>query len=438
MDIANSIAQWVISQLESIPPEYLGRSLGKIRPYFWMELMMSEREAAEVRALLDRPPSDRPRSATVFIPGIMGSQLTSVRGISALLWPNPQVLLDGHLNLLDLDDDGVNDRVPDVEIMPLGLEKLSYLQIVLALARETRLYEFPYDWRHSILTTADALAASLDRWASAMPERRFTLVCHSMGGLVARAYLARYPREAEQRVARVIMLGTPLQGAAEAALLFAGQARPVRIIKHLNADNDVLGFARNLPSAYQLLPPPPELFVGHRPYPLDWDPYDGAAWQGQPVRLDLLEQARRLHELVLHGQPDVEQIEIAGCHYETITDVRHNDDDREPWLTPEYHAIGPESGDEQVPLWSTRLPGVVTHYVEQNHHGLVQNGQALDAVTALVHGDAVDLPTEVPAFVERRGPLEAIPLLQQMSELRSRLASGKVTREDIQRIFFAG
>ncbi|NLX36503.1 MAG: alpha/beta fold hydrolase [Chloroflexi bacterium] len=438
MDIANSIAQWVIAQLESIPAEHLSRGLAMIKPNLWMELVMSERETAEIRALLDRPSTEHPRNATVFIPGIMGSQLTSIRGISALLWPNPRLLLEGHLNLLDLDDDGVDDRVPDVDIVPLGVEKLSYLQIVLALARETRLYEFPYDWRHSVLRTADTLAHSLERWSLTEPERRFTLVCHSMGGLVARAYLAKHPHEAERRVERVIMLGTPLQGAAEAALLFAGEARPARIIKHLNPANDVLGFALGLPSAYQLLPPPPELFMGDRPYPLDWNPYDETEWQGPPVRGDLLSEARRFHELVLGCQPDIEQIEIAGCHYETVAAVRRQTDDGELRLLPERHDTGPDSGDEQVPLWSARVPGVATYYVEQNHNGLVQTGKAIDAVRALLHGDAVELPAELPPFEEHRSPLEAIPLVQQMNELRNRLASGKITREDIQRIFFAG
>jgi hypothetical protein len=42
----------------------------------------------------------------VLLPGIMGSLLASVRGISAVLWFNPTVVLDGHINLLDLNDDG--------------------------------------------------------------------------------------------------------------------------------------------------------------------------------------------------------------------------------------------------------------------------------------------------------------------------------------------
>jgi len=439
MDITNAITQWVLSQIESVSGESLSRGLGILKPDRWLGMVMSDREAEEVRALLDRPASDQPREPTVIIPGIMGSQLASVRGISALLWPNPRVLLDGHLNLLDLDDDGFTDRSPDVDIVPLGIETMSYLQLVLTLARETRLYEFPYDWRQSIVRTADTLATSLERWASAQPDRCFTLVCHSMGGLVARAYMAKYPREAERRVKRLIMLGTPLQGAPEATLLFSGDAPQSRIITHLHPGNDAISFAANLPSVYQLLPPPPEVFYGEGPYPLDWDPYEAPAWGIEAVRPDLLHSARLFHERVRYGQPDVEQIEIAGCHCHTMTGAQLAAAGAEgPHIVPVYTDLGPESGDEQVPIWSTRLPEVSTCYVEQTHHALVQSGAALEAVVSLVHGGTVDLPFEVPAPTLRRGVSKVVPFGQQVAELRRRMTVGSATREDIHQIFFAG
>ena len=438
MDIANAIAQWVLSQIETMPAHLLSRGLGLVKPGKWLDMVMSEREATEVRALLAQPRSDHPQAAAVFIPGVMGSLLASVRGISAILWPSPQVLLDGHLNLLDLADDGISDRSPDVDIVPLGIEKITYLQMILTLARETRLYEFPYDWRQSILRTAQVLAVSLERWAQAEPERRFTLVCHSMGGLVARAYLALHPRQAERRIAKVIMLGTPLQGAAETALLLAGQAAPARIINQLHADNDAVSFATNLPSAYQLLPPPPELFRGERPYPFDWDPYEASTWGLPHLRADLLAQAKRFHEIVRGGQPDVEQVLIAGCHHETTTDVRHEAQDHAPEsLASASFGYEPASGDGQVPLWSTHLPEVTTYFVELDHTELVNREPALEATQALIHGDPVTLPTELPPSEAPHHALEAIPLVQQAAELRRRLAAGSISKEDLQRIFFA-
>lgn len=437
MDFANSIAQWMLSQIETLPVHHLSRGLELAQRGQLIDRFMSEREAAEIRALLNRPPSDHPHSATVLIPGIMGSLLASIRGISAILWPNAQILLDGHLNLLDLGADGVSDLCPDVEIVPLGIEKLTYLQAVLTLARETRLYEFPYDWRRSILHSARELSSALERWSMNERDRRYTLVCHSMGGLVARAYLTLHPRQAERNIARVIMLGTPLQGAVEAALVFAGDTLPSRVVRELHPENDVVRFAANIPSTYQLLPPPPEMFRSSRPYPMSWDPYDRAAWGLDHVRGDLLDTARKFHEKVSNTQPDVEQIEIAGCHVETVTDVRQETEGKK-------HLVGydakhePGSGDGQVPLWSTTLPEVTTYYVQTDHQKLASQADTLEAVLELIHGEPISLSTQVPEKKKPEGPLEAvIPFVQQVSELRQRLSQGTLTKEDLQRILFA-
>jgi pimeloyl-ACP methyl ester carboxylesterase len=56
---------------------------------------------------------------------------------------------------------------------------------------------------------ADVVAAGLDRLLGASGAARAVLVCHSMGGLAARAYLRRH---GHARVARVITLATPHHG----------------------------------------------------------------------------------------------------------------------------------------------------------------------------------------------------------------------------------
>ena len=102
----------------------------------------------------------------VFLLGhSMGSLLASIRGISAMLWLNTTVLAQGQLDLLDLNEDGTDDRSPDVEIVPVGIEKLTYLRMILTLAKETRLYEFPYDWRRHLEDSADRLHRTFVRTA---------------------------------------------------------------------------------------------------------------------------------------------------------------------------------------------------------------------------------------------------------------------------------
>ena len=78
----------------------------------------------------------------------------------------------------------------------------------------------------SIDRFADQLATRIDAVLRATGAIRVSLVGHSMGGLVARAYLRRY---GEARVAQVITIGTPHAGSVHAWTFFGtslAQLRP--------------------------------------------------------------------------------------------------------------------------------------------------------------------------------------------------------------------
>lgn len=440
-DLSSAFSQWLLAQLEMMPLSLLRQGAESRTPSRLVEVLLGEREAAEVRALLSRPPGDQPRTATVLIPGIMGSLLASVRGIGALIWLNPEVIANGHINLLDLDDDGRADRSPDVDIMPVGIEKITYLKLIVTLAREARLYEFPYDWRRHIEHNADQLHVCIQRWAQNDPTRRFTLVGHSMGGMVARTYLARHPREAEAKVERVILIGSPIHGAPIAACIFTGQTQPSRLVARLHDSNDVVRFASGLPSTYQLLPPPRDLWRAQRDYPADWDLYDAAAWGQAPVRQLFLDDAHWLHALLAHSDPQMECVQIAGCYQRTPTDVYRIAPEAEGLGPAELGMVtqedGPDSGDELVPLWSTQAEGVTTYYVEESHHALPANDRVLDAVTALIHGGPCPLPDALPPPSGILHTLRSAPLIQQVAELKERIDAGRLMHEDLTKLFFA-
>jgi pimeloyl-ACP methyl ester carboxylesterase len=239
-----------------------------------------------------------PREAVVLLPGIMGSLLSSIRGVTTVLWINPAIFLRGQSNYLELNSDGSADYNPAIETVPVGIEKLIYLKLSLALHREMTLFEFPYDWRRPIEWNADILAQSIERWADGDPARRFTLIGHSMGGIVARTYLARHTAAAEQRIKRAVTLGTPHYGAANAIENLVMGNKMIEIAGRLNPNNTADRLLLNLPSFYELFPAPPAQFPKGRAYPANWDVYNAAAWQWPGIRQDYLDLGRRFHELM--------------------------------------------------------------------------------------------------------------------------------------------
>ena len=120
-------------------------------------------------------------SAVVLLPGIMGSLLAAIRGVTSLLWINPAIFLEGNASYLELDDDGTADATPPSRRSPVGIEKLVYLKIELALRRRPSCSSSRTTGAGPSNTTPTCWPAA---WQNGPPEadKQFTLVGHSMGG----------------------------------------------------------------------------------------------------------------------------------------------------------------------------------------------------------------------------------------------------------------
>jgi pimeloyl-ACP methyl ester carboxylesterase len=408
-----------------------------------VEQLFGSIEAAEMRSMAAVPRAPVQREAVVLLPGIMGSLLSSIRGVTTLLWINPALFLKGQSRYLELNQDGTRDGSPNIEAVPVSLEKLVYLKIGLALHRQTDLYEFPYDWRRPLERSADVLNECIERWADGDADRRFTLVGHSMGGLVARAYLARHTQDAERRVKHLITHGTPHFGAASAIENLITGNQMMDIVTMLNDQNQPRRFLMNLPSAYQLLPAPPDLFPPGVPYPANWDLYDAAAWGLADVRQDYLDAGRRFHQLLAGVDPQVRITQIAGCNLDTPVEVRR---EIGPHGEPEFEFIrtgeGPGSGDGTVPLWSAELPGATLHYIQHTHATLPANRQVIQATLDLIQDGETDrLPTQLPPrepglFGFGAVPMAAVEDVDPVG-LRQRLEDGTASAEDLFQLYFA-
>lgn len=75
------------------------------------------------------------------------------------------------------------------------------------------LYVFPYDWRKDIVLTAPLLDQKIESIKQQTGSAKVDIVAHSMGGLVARNYIADVERAG--KVKRLFVLGTPYLGSVK-------------------------------------------------------------------------------------------------------------------------------------------------------------------------------------------------------------------------------
>jgi pimeloyl-ACP methyl ester carboxylesterase len=129
-----------------------------------------------------------------------------------------------------------------------------FTMIESAHGRPGNLLRFPYDWRLSNVVSArrlrDKALTQLEAWKkeSNNDDARLVLVCHSMGGLVARWFLEKL--EGWQSTRWLITIGTPYQGSMMALDGLAnGMRKGPRWI-----GKDLTPLVRSFPSMYELLP----------------------------------------------------------------------------------------------------------------------------------------------------------------------------------------
>jgi pimeloyl-ACP methyl ester carboxylesterase len=396
-------------------------------------------EVAEMHTLVSEPRAEGARKSVILLPGIMGSLLSSIRGVTTLLWINPALFLKGNSSYLELNQDGTRDRHPEIEAVATALERMTYAKIALALRRQVDVYEFPYDWRRPIETNGDRLHEYIERLADGDPNRRFTLVGHSMGGLVSRAYLARHTQAAEGRIERLIMHGTPHFGAAAAVENLVHGNRMMALAGKLNSKNAPDRLLLNMPSVYQLLPAPEDLFPAGRHYPSNWDLYDAGAWQMKGMRQDYLDLGKAFYAMLAAADPQVETIQICGCNQDTIVDVsREFGADEKPGFNIVRQQGGVDGGDGTVPLWSALLPGATIYYAEEVHRDLPKNKKVIKGTLELIHGGAPELDTELPPFDPGLFSFDVPePVEESAEKLRTNLEEGTASADDLSQLYFA-
>lgn len=238
-----------------------------------------------------------PSQLIILLPGIMGSVLQqngrdlwaiSRQGISegllSLGSALNQLVLHSDDHLRDDLGDGITAHrlLPDIWNIPDISKGGGYATIVQRLESELRItrgdiaapqphqnfFPFPYDWRRDIRVAADQLRRfiefQLPRWQAhcGKKDAKVLLVAHSMGGLVARAYVELLG--GWEVTEALFTLGTPHRGSLDALETISNglsfHAGPVNL-----ALRDLTSVVRTFTSLYQLLPIYPVLLDGGEP-----------------------------------------------------------------------------------------------------------------------------------------------------------------------------
>ena len=397
--------------------------------------LIGEEKAEQLIQAAQAPKARGIKDPIVVLPGIMGSLLFSVRGVTTMLWINPLLFVNGQASYLKVDDEEKTN--PMVECVAFSLEKLTYLKLVLELRREFTVYEFPYDWRLPIENNADVLHNSIERWASAHPAQKFTLVAHSMGGLVSRSYLGRHPEDAERRINRLITLGTPHLGATNAIDNLYHGNQMVAMVDRINQQNEMTQVVLSMPSVYQLLPAPSSL-LPEKVEPANWDLYDAKTWGIPGIKQKYLDLARKFHEFLAASDPQVELVQIAGCNIKTLTLLkRKNGAGSDPYEMIAFDE-GKDSGDGTVPGWSGFYPKARMYYIQEVHRDLPGNSDVIRAVKAIARDGSCDLSQQVPkkksGFLTRDIPL---PVNTRAAVVEEKIRTGTVNEADLENFYFA-
>jgi pimeloyl-ACP methyl ester carboxylesterase len=223
------------------------------------------------------------KDVVVLLPGILGSVLQrdgkdvwamNAGAIARGLFSRGRsvkslAITDDDPDKPDLGDGVVATRLmPDVVLIPgfWKIDRYTHIRNVLddrfELIEGKNWFDFPYDWRRDNRAAAQRLAEQAPKWLHAWREEsgaadaKLVLLAHSMGGLVARAYLELYGGWQDTRA--LISFGTPYRGAVNAldylANGFQGGFGPLKL--------DLSPLLRSLTSVYQLLPVAPCVDIG--------------------------------------------------------------------------------------------------------------------------------------------------------------------------------
>ena len=354
----------------------------RLRPLSAAEPYGGLRDATSTRAI---PPLEeikkkrRELPVAFLLPGIMGTHLALKKkrqwiDVSAIVW--------GGLGKLAIE-------TKDVE--PDGLVESYYEKLFDHLRPYYDVLTFGFDWRRPIADSAKLLAQEIAEELK-NHKRPVRIIAHSMGGLVARAFVSAHPdlwSEMTRRGGRLIMLGSPNHGSYIPAQVLTQQHKLMKLVAASdlwNSLDDLTEVVRAYPGLVEMLPYKdkinllaPERWQGFS----DWSPHAG-----------ILESARTFRDKLRNSAIDPKyMVYVAGHHKQTPASMER------AGSKVIFRYTG--RGDGTVPWDLGLLDGVNTYYVNAEHGQIANYPPAFDAyLELLAEGQTRKLET-APPVVER-------------------------------------
>lgn len=250
----------------------------------------------------------------IIIPGIIGSRLVNTKS-NKILWGSLRVeqiffpperesiaLPIDKLPLSENRDHIVSKGIIDKYEFPIGIIQFRVYREILDMFEEVgytfgdinnpqpgdNLYIFDYDWRRDNVETAKILEERIEdiKKKIGRPKQKFTLFCHSMGGLIGRYYMRyggkdvldqspnfKVTWKGAKDIKRLILVAVPNLG-----------SMPVFSFLHKGLDLMVVDYKPyvlfTMPSIYQLIPARSlKSFIDEDGNDLDIDLYDIKYWK---------------------------------------------------------------------------------------------------------------------------------------------------------------
>lgn len=320
------------------------------------------------------------KGRVIILNGFVGSHLYTVNNKNEAdhIWLNLVRIMLGQMARLELTPSGEPVR-KNYRVESRRLHK-TYLPLAFELERSWDVLPFPFDWRLDMDHEAARLVRRIQEWAQGEPVH---LVAHSMGGLLARRMMQKFPLVWQsmadpdnlRRGGRLIMMGTPNKGSFAIPKFLTGKDKLVKIVSLLDLGESHKRFMRNARSfsgAYQMMP---SALVDLQDDHLQL--YQKKTWGKHAVVSQHLALAKKLQqEMHLVLTPE-RLVNIAGYGKKTLQRI-------EVTKPGKFRYQANNEGDGTVPHSLTLLDGVQTQWVKEKHGDLPLNDQVVNGIHDLL------------------------------------------------------